>query len=229
MKSTKKVVLINQNKGGVGKSFLTALIIAKELKEGSKFLVLDCDSANQSTMRRFAENKEVAKHIRPFSIIEEDTIQQTAFNELFNNISTSNANPVYIDLGGTESREILAFFRMIGIDHIIESLEELNIDLEMWTVINPNDSATTQHLNNVIDTLENKRPIKIYVNGSENQNSDSPVLQQYKAEGYEVNIFGSVKDARAKQFMSDYVLSGFSSSLGMLKGLWVGMVENLKK
>lgn len=223
---SKSVVIINQNKGGVGKSFLTSLIVAKSIKNNDNFIVVDVDSGNQSTSKRFAKT-EFEKHIKSFSIIEGDTIQQTTFNSLFDNLSSANVEKIYLDFGGTESREILAFFRMVGIESVSDYFKEIGLNVEFWTVINCEDSATTAHLNNTIETLKGQIPILIFVNNQSGYINNN-LLDEYKKMGLEVRHFGDIKDARARQIISDYTISGFSSNLGMLKGLWIKQIDNLQ-
>ena len=223
---SKSVIIINQNKGGVGKSFLASLIVGKSAKNNDNFIVVDVDSGNQSTSKRFA-NTEFEKHIKSFSIIEGDTIQQTTFNTLFNNLAGANVEKIYLDFGGTESREILAFFRMVGIESVSEYFKEIGLNVEFWTVINCEDSATTAHLNNTIETLKGQIPIVVFVN-DQNGEGNSALLDEYKNRGLDIRHFGDIKDAKARQIISDYVISGFSSNLGMLKGLWSKQMENLK-
>lgn len=225
-KKSKKVILINQNKGGVGKSFLAALVLGKETLNKSNFLMVDVDGGNQSTQKRFEQNEEIAPRIRAYSIIEDDTVQQTAFNTLFEGLAGSDADKIYLDLGGTESREILAFIRLVGIESVIEFFDENNLDVEFWTVINKSDSATTNHLNKVIQTLENKLPVVVYVNGQESQNLEGALIGKYREMGLDIRLFGAIKDARARQIISDHVITGFATKLGMLKGLWAKLIND---
>ena len=53
--SLTRVLGIASGKGGVGKSFLTALILEKEKQANTNFSIMDIDSGNRSTFKRFSE------------------------------------------------------------------------------------------------------------------------------------------------------------------------------
>lgn len=227
----KKVTIINQNKGGVGKSFLTALILEKEKQAGSNFVIIDIDSGNRSTFKRFSENENYADYVSEFSLLKGDAIDKGLFNDFFEKISISQKDNFYLDLGGNESREILSLFKTIGVENVAEFFKATGINVEFMTVIKVGDRDCLDHFNNVANTLGKhiKHTCMANSNSFENESVETfKALENYcKKSGITLKTFGKCPAGHIENTLSDYVRSGFTSSLGMFKGIWVGMVENL--
>lgn len=227
----KKVTIINQNKGGVGKSFLTALILEKERQAGSNFVVIDIDSGNRSTYKRFSENDNYVDFVSEFSLLKGDAIDKGLFNEFFEKISISPKDTFYLDLGGNESREILSLFKTIGVENVLEFFKATNIEVEFLTVIKNADRDCLDHLKNVKDTIGThfKHTCMVNANSFEDESIESfKVLENNcKKSKTGLKVFGKCPSGHIEATISEYVRSGFTSSLGMFKGIFVGMVENL--
>lgn len=227
----KKVTIINQNKGGVGKSFLTALILEKEKKAGSNFIIIDIDSGNRSTFKRFSENDDYAQYVSEFSLLKGDAIDKGLFNEFFERISSSDKDIFYLDLGGNESREILSLFKTIGVENVAEFFKSIDVDVQFLTVVKVGDRDCLDHLKNVSLLIEKdfKHTCMANSNSFDDESDDNYAKLQAFCKKGKVNIkpFGKAPAGKISDTISDYVRSGFTTSLGMFKGIFVGMVENL--
>ena len=230
----KKIKLINQNKGGQGKTFLTSLIIAKEKHNQTSFIAVDADSGNRSLIKRF-ENTPLADSIIEFSLFndkKEEIIDKTLFEELFNNISEGTVENIYIDLGGNESRELLKFFELVGLENIREYFTENNFEIEFFTIISVGDRDCLDHLDKVQQSLKNVFPNVVFINeGFINPRLDADkieIITQYaKDHKVELRYFGKAEGS-LKDKMSDYVRSGFTSPIGMFKGHFNKLTEQVK-
>ncbi|MFY7912926.1 MAG: hypothetical protein ACOVO2_25380 [Emticicia sp.] len=230
----KKIKLINQNKGGQGKTFLTSLIIAKENQNQSNFIAVDADSGNRSLIKRF-EGTPLADKVIEFSLFndkESETIDKTLFEELFNNIADGDYENIYIDLGGNESRELLKFFELIGVESIKEYFNEMDFEVEFFTIISVGDRDCIDHLNKVQKSLKNVFTNVIFINeGFINPRLDTDkieLIEKYaKDNKIELRYFGKAEGS-LKDKISDYVRSGFSTSIGMFKGHFNKLIEQVK-
>lgn len=227
----KKVTIINQNKGGVGKSFLTSLILEKEKNAGSNFVIMDIDSGNRSTYKRFSENENYADFVSEFSLLKGDSIDKGLFNDFFERVSVSSRDKFYLDLGGNESREILSLFKTIGVENVADFFKATGIDVEIMTVIKVGDRDCLDHFKNVSLTINNsfKHTCMANANSFEHEGEDQfkALESNCKKAKISLKVFGKAPAGKISDTISDYVRSGFTSSLGMFKGIWVGMVENL--
>lgn len=230
----KKIKLINQNKGGQGKSFLTSLIIAKENQLQSNFISVDADSGNRSLIKRF-QGTPLADKVIEFSLFndkESETIDKTLFEELFSNIADGDYENIYIDLGGNESRELLKFFELVGIESIKEYFKEMDFEVEFFTIISVGDRDCIDHLNKVQKTLKKDFTNIVFINeGFINTRLDADkieVIEKYaKDNKIELRYFGKAEGS-LKDKISDYVRSGFTTSIGMFKGHFNKLIEQVK-
>lgn len=225
----KKVTIINQNKGGSGKSFLAALILKKEVKAGANFILIDIDSGNRSSYKRFSETEEYAPCIDEYSLLDGDSIDKGLFNDFFESIAESSKDVFYLDLGGNESREILALFQAIGIENVSAFMDAAGLDLQFYTVVRAGDRDCIDHLANVVDVIGDKFGHTCYVNEISIANDgDFKVLEKVtKKLKVGLRRFGNSPKGVPERKLSDYVKSGFQTSLGMFHGIFVGMVDNL--
>ena len=227
----KKAIIINQNKGGVGKSFLTALILEKEKKAKTNFTIMDIDSGNRSTFKRFSENEGYAEYVAEFSLLKGDTIDKGLFNIFFERLSNSPKEIFYLDLGGNESREILSLFKTIGVENVDEFFKANNLEVEFMTVVKNGDRDCLDHLKNVTKIIGKhfKHTCMANANSFENDNEESfkELESSCKKSSVGLTVFGKCPTGHIEATISEYVRSGFKSSLGMFRGIFVGMVENL--
>jgi hypothetical protein len=228
----KTVKIINQNKGGVGKSFLASLILQKEIKQASNFTILDIDSGNRSTYKRFHGIEPFTNFVGSFSLLKGETIEKGLFNDLFGRIAESKKEVFYLDLGGNESREILSLFKSIGIEDVASFFKENNIDAEFITVIKSGDRDCLDHLKNVTETLNGKIPQTCMVNCISIDQEADPIFQKLKEECKKLNIkvtvFGESSGGHVESTISEYVRSGFQTKLQMLQGVFNKMVDKLE-
>lgn len=227
----KKVIIINQNKGGVGKSFLTALILEKEKQANTNFSIMDIDSGNRSTFKRFSENEGYAAYVTEFSLLKGDTIDKGLFSIFFESLNNSTKDIFYLDLGGNESREILSLFKTVGVESVAEFFKATGIDVEFMTVVKVGDRDCLDHLYNVTTTLGKNIKHTCMANSNSFENESVAFfksLENYcKKSGITLKTFGKCPAGHIETTISEYVRSGFKSSLGMFRGIFVGMVENL--
>jgi len=227
----KRAIIINQNKGGVGKSFLTALILEKEKQANSNFTIMDIDSGNRSTFKRFSENEGYAAYVTEFSLLKGDTIDKGLFSIFFESLNNSTKDIFYLDLGGNESREILSLFKTIGVESVAEFFKATGIDVEFMTVVKVGDRDCLDHLNNVRTTLGKniKHTCMANSNSFEHEGIETfkALERECKKSGITLKTFGKCPAGHIETTISEYVRSGFKSSLGMFRGIFVGMVENL--
>lgn len=225
----KKVRIINQNKGGSGKSFLSALILEKETKAGTNFILIDIDSGNQSNYKRFSEIEAYAANIEEFSLLDGDTIDKGLFNDFFESLAESSREYIYLDLGGNESREILALFEAVGVENVAEFMKMSDIELEFYTVVRAGDRDCVDHLTNVVSLIGDKFSHKIFVNDiSISDDGNFERLEEVANKmNLEIRRFGNSPKGVIERKLSDFVKSGFQTKLGMFKGVFVGMIENL--
>lgn len=228
----KKVLIINQNKGGVGKSFLTALLLEKFKMTGVNASCIDIDSGNRSTYKRFQDKDDYSNLVHEFSLIKGDSIDKGLFNDLFESFSGSEKDLFLLDLGGNESRELLSLFKIIGMEDIEEFFAENNLEVEFLTVVKSGDKDCLDHLVNVNNLLK-KSKVKqtVFVNSisfDSETNISYENLQLYcKSNKIELKTFGRVPSGYAEDSISEYVRSGFNTKLGMFKGLFRGLIEHV--
>lgn len=138
----KKVNLIIQSKGGVGKSLLVWFIAQLEKDKPTAFI--DLDESTLTTANRLGkivgENR-----VRHFKILNENKkLEREKILNLFEVIASTKTSTWYIDFGAPESEE---FKRLLSFDieaePLVEELKSIGIELNLLIVIAGRDALVS--------------------------------------------------------------------------------------
>ncbi len=227
----KKVLIVNQNKGGVGKSYLSALIFKKYVDQ-ENFILVDIDSGNRSSYNRFQLNATTKNKVIDFTLLTADSnIDKDKFNDLFDTISKCNQELIVLDLGGNESREFLSLIEIYGSEVSSEYFKEKNLDVELLTVIKCNQSESIEFLKKSAKILKDQIPMLCFVNANSFDGEDDLEYKNLKSLckvlNLDLKIFGKAPSGGIRDRISKHVDSGFNTDLHMSKGLFTSMVQAL--
>jgi hypothetical protein len=162
-KTDKKVNLVCQAKGGVGKSFFIYLAYQK-MKEDENTSFIDLDNANQTTLKRLPANK-----VKSFDVLDaRKKINREAFLSLFETVSgSSKISNFFVDMGATESIEFLNMMTQNFSPADLKSeFDSLNLEIVFNVVISGGDVyvACVKFLDELIATVNTLFTVNIWVN-----------------------------------------------------------------
>lgn len=135
----KKVHLILQAKGGVGKSLFTWFVAHAEKDTKTSFIDLD-ESTHTSSNR--LESIVGNKRIRQVEILNESKrLEREKIISLFESLSKAQTPNIYIDFGASESEEFRKLIEFdIPADILKEELIRMEIELKIFVVIAGRDA-----------------------------------------------------------------------------------------
>jgi len=227
----KNVKIILQNKGGVGKSFLSALVLKKKIESEANFVLVDIDSGNRSNIKRF-KGTDFSKHIVEFSLIKGETIEKGLFSALFEQFAKLEKDEFILDLGGNESRELITLFKSIGIEDVVEFFNDLELNVELLVVMRVNDKDCYDFYSTVNNVVENKISTSAMINGNSFDDVNDPTFVNLKKtlekDGTTVKPFGTIPTGEPRTRISNFIGTGFSSNLGMFKGMFKRQYTDLE-
>lgn len=162
----KKLIFITQSKGGAGKSVL-AFLLAEKYPSATIF---DMDDATKTTMAQLAYRTP-----RQITFLSSNkVIDRGLFNSFLESTSKAKTDLFIADLGASISEQ-LPFYLSDVIEFLPEVLNELNIEIELFTVVGGANifKQTMEYLNSLVEVVNNKIKIKVFKNEfydfSENQ------------------------------------------------------------
>jgi hypothetical protein len=161
----KKVNLILQAKGGVGKSLFTWFVAQAE--KDSKTSFIDLDESTQTSANRL-EYIVGSKRIRHFQILNDSKrLEREKIIALFESLSKAQSPNIYIDFGASESeefRKLLEFDIPAGI--LKEELVRLEINLKIFVVIAGRDAFIScfNYYENLSQQISNQFETTILLN-----------------------------------------------------------------
>ncbi len=210
--SKKKIHLICQAKGGVGKSFLTYLIHEKIKNEGSGVGFLDLDNANRTTLNRLPKQSVEAIDV----LTEQSKIDREAFVLMFEDLAGSPSKDTFwVDMGATESIEFLYMLRhnFPPQDLKIE-FDTMGIELEFDVIVAGGDvfNACSKYLNDLIEVSKGLFKIQVRLNlGRFNLTKDASDLAQIQAmssDAIQVTSFGSTSTDTSDKELLELIKTG---------------------
>lgn len=205
----KKINLILQSKGGVGKSFLTWLINQK-LREQS-VLFVDADQSTRTTFHRMGDAR-----CKSFDLL--DSNLKTDREKLLNLLAWAAEQPeemVFVDFGAPESVEFLNALKVNYTIHEVKSLlEEMQLELNFNVVLSGGDTikACSDYFMEVLETVENQYPITVWLNKGRFTKDDEPfingIISNSELHGYIVRNFGSTSGETSDEILLTTMASG---------------------
>ena len=134
----KKVTFLAQSKGGVGKSFITWFIARSQKDATSIFIDLDKSTRTSQRLKSLVGNDRILE----LSIMDGNLkMDREAFLNIFANISKTETEEWYVDLGAPESDELKSFFKNeVSGNELKEILDDFDIDLRILVIIAGEDA-----------------------------------------------------------------------------------------
>jgi hypothetical protein len=138
----KKVHLILQSKGGVGKSLLMWFIAQIEKENNSIFI--DLDESTETSATRLG-SVVGAGRVRHFKILNENKkLEREKILNLFEVIAETKTENWFIDFGASESEEFRRLLEFdISAQSLITELKSMNIELQIYVIIAGRDTLIT--------------------------------------------------------------------------------------
>ena len=142
----KKVILVNQAKGGAGKSVLTFLLAEKYPKAA----VIDMDDASKTTTMQLAyRNPPSVTFLNSNRVID-----RGLFSSFLEKLSTSTPEFYISDLGASISEQLPHYFSDVS-DFLSDILPDLGIQLDLYIVVGGSNifTQTMSYLSDVVDSI----------------------------------------------------------------------------
>lgn len=135
----KKVHLILQSKGGVGKSLLTWLL-ANQFKN-EDVLFIDTDESTKTSSRRLNSFLDEGKSLF-FPILNDNKkLEREMFLSMFERIANVEEKTVFVDFGAPESEEFRKLLEFeIDSESLVSELKRINIALVLFIVVAGRDA-----------------------------------------------------------------------------------------
>ncbi len=164
----KKFYFNLQSKGGVGKSFLTALLALKYENDSTVYFVdLDSSVKTSSQQLKFLQGKTPARFAEMNLLDHRNKIDRQLLFENLNILSSKDYQEFYLDFGAPESAEFPSLF---STDYSVEDFKqiekELNAEFILNIIIAGGNSyvACTTYLERIVEFVNGAFKINIYVN-----------------------------------------------------------------
>ena len=148
----KKVILINQAKGGVGKSVL-AFLLAEKYPEAE---VLDMDDASKTTSLQLAYRDPTAITFLNSNRV----IDRGLFSNFVEEVSANEPTFYIADLGASISEQLPHYFSDVA-SFLSELLPELSVQLELYVVVGGANIyvQTMRYLQSLLTSLDQARSV----------------------------------------------------------------------
>jgi hypothetical protein len=198
----KKVNLVLQSKGGVGKSLF--LWFVAQLEKENKTVFIDLDESTQTSSARLGivvgENR-----VKHFKILNENKkLEREKILNLFEMISETKTDKWYIDFGAPESEE---FRRLLEFDisakNLSDELKSMGIELQIYVIIAGRDALISclKYYNSTKDILSDAIPYLALMNegtfgGLESIEQSSKALT---AANIEFKAFGGLGESESSK------------------------------
>lgn len=164
----KKFYFNLQAKGGVGKSFLTALIaLKKEDNPEAYFVDLDSSVKTSTQQLKFLQGKTPARFAGMNLLDHRNKIDRQLLFENLNILSSKDYKEFYLDFGAPESAEFPSLF---STDYNIEEFKQIEKELDAEFILNiiiaggNSYVACTTYLERIVGFVNGAFKINIYVN-----------------------------------------------------------------
>ena len=144
----KKMFMITQSKGGIGKSVIS-WILAEKYKDA---VILDLDDATKTSMRQLAYRSPIlVSFLDPIT----ERIDRGAFSTLFESVAEAKKNLFIADLGASVAEQLPKYFQMNGPEGIRDILSSYAIQLQIVCVIGGgnNFKATMNYLVELYESI----------------------------------------------------------------------------
>lgn len=138
----KKVNLILQSKGGVGKSLFLWFVAQAERENPTAFI--DLDESTQTTSARLGSVVGQAR-VKHFKILNENKkLEREKILNLFESLSQSKTDKWFIDFGAPESEEFRKLLEFdVPADVLATELKSMGIDMSIFIVVAGKDALVT--------------------------------------------------------------------------------------
>lgn len=172
----KKFYFNLQSKGGVGKSFLTALLALKYESDDSVYFV-DLDSSIKTSFQqlKFLQGKTPARFASMNLLDYRNKIDRQLLFENLLALSQKDNEVFYLDFGAPESTEFPSLFEA---DYSIAEFKQIETELDTQFIFNvivaggSSYEACTNYLNRVVQLSNNEFQINLYINEATFINKD---------------------------------------------------------
>lgn len=156
----KRLIFVNQAKGGVGKSILT-FMLAEKYPEA---VILDLDDISSTTMRQLSyRNPTLVRFLDPAT----KRIDRNVFLALFESVSKSNHDLFVADLGASISDQLPKFFTLNKLAATVKLLHANNVHLQLVCVVGGANifNATMTYLEELVESTKGEIEIVVAQNG----------------------------------------------------------------
>ena len=161
----KKVHLILQSKGGVGKSLLTWMF-ANHFKNDTVFFI-DTDESTKTSSSRLNILVSEGKSIF-FPILNDNKkLEREMFLTMFERISKLKHETVFVDFGAPESEEFRKLLEFeIDTESLVSELKRINIELVLLIVVAGRDAfqSCMKYFNSMVDLSDGKIETNLLMN-----------------------------------------------------------------
>lgn len=161
----KKVNLVLQSKGGVGKSLFLWFVAQLEKEEKTVFIDLDESTQTSSARLGIVVGEDRVKH---FKILNENKkLEREKILNLFEMIAETKTENWFIDFGAPESEE---FKRLLEFDisakTLSDELQNMGIELQIYVIIAGRDALISclKYYNSIKEILNNSIPFTALMN-----------------------------------------------------------------
>lgn len=138
----KKVNLVLQSKGGVGKSLFLWFVAQVERDNPTAFIDLDESTQTSSARLGSVVGQERVKH---FKILNENKkLEREKILNLFETLAKSKTDKWFIDFGAPESEEFRKLLEFdINVDLLVSELERIGIKLTIYIILAGKDALVS--------------------------------------------------------------------------------------
>jgi len=180
-----RIVFVTGDKGGVGKSFFSRLLLDHYLNDGRTVHAYDTDKTN-STLFRFYESLER----KEFTLDQLDTDNQGELDEMMNNAVSLKDSVFMIDCGARTMDKLRSWMTEIG---FLSLAKEHKVNVTIAFVIGP-EKDCVQILKDSLDTFKDQVDYVVVKNSArgkeflvyDESKTRTRILKEYK--GFEIEI-----------------------------------------
>ena len=161
----KKINLVLQSKGGVGKSLFMWFVAQAEKEDTTAFIDLD-----ESTQTSFARLGSIVgeERVRHFAILDENKkLEREEIMNLFEKISKTKTDRWFIDFGAPESEEFRKLLEYnISAEELATDLQEMGVELCVFVVLAGKDALVSclNYYNSLQKIIDGKIPVLALMN-----------------------------------------------------------------
>lgn len=173
-------ILIVQEKGGVGKSYLTRLLYLKAAKEKKETFFIDVDNASASTIKFFSaikEKKDDFIKAKAVNLMDSNKkIDRDKFDSFLDEVS--KLSNVVVDFGAASSEQFLYYLQETTDINVVELLDELGITIMVVVAGGGSIKESSEYLEKLAKIKGVRKITKIVANEFKGGSPDGKTLAE---------------------------------------------------